>query len=125
VSAQILLFDLMADLPNRIRELRMAHDWSQDRLAEKVGCSKMQISDLERGNVSLTVEWMRRLAAALGVTPGELLNQEDNPLLPVGGERELVERYRHGSPEQRESLARVADALIPVEPGEERKGRAA
>jgi transcriptional regulator with XRE-family HTH domain len=122
VSAQILLFGFMDDLPNRIRVLRLARDWSQDRLAEAVSCSKMTISDLERGNVGLTLEWMRRIAAALDLTPGELLTPDDNPLLPVGEEREIIERYRDGSPEQRENLARVADALIP--PAEEKKRKA-
>lgn len=112
MSAEILLFDFMADLPNRIRELRIARDWSQDRLGEAVGCSKMTISDLERGNVGLTVEWMRRIAAALGVTPGELLTQNDNPLLPEGGERDLVLRYRHASLEERQSIDRVTEALV-------------
>jgi transcriptional regulator with XRE-family HTH domain len=115
----------MANLPNRIRELRLARDWSQDRLAEKVGCSKMQISDLERGNVSLTVEWMRRIAATLGLSPGEMLNPEDNPLLPADEEREIVERYRHGSREQRESLARIAEALIPIEEQQPQQDEAA
>jgi transcriptional regulator with XRE-family HTH domain len=78
-------------------------------------CSKAQISDLERGNRGLDIDWMRRIAKALGVTPGELLSQDDNPLLPVGEEREIVERYRHGSAEQRGNLARVVEALIPVD----------
>jgi transcriptional regulator with XRE-family HTH domain len=112
VSAEILLFGFMADLPNRIRELRMARDWSQDRLAEAVGCSKMTISDLERGNVGLTVEWMRRIALVLQITPGELLSRDDNPLLPEGAERELVDRYRHATQEERQSIERVTEALV-------------
>jgi transcriptional regulator with XRE-family HTH domain len=124
VSAQIIRFRPMSDLPNRIRELRIALDWSQDRLAEACGCSKAQISDLERGNRGLDIDWMRRIAKAMGVTPGELMSHDDNPLLPIGEEREIVERYRHGSNEQRGNLARVVEALIPVDE-KKRKTRAA
>lgn len=115
----------MAELPNRIRELRIARDWSQDQLADAAHCSKAQISDLERGNRGLDIEWMRRLAKALGVTPGELLAHDDNPLLPIGKEREIIELYRDGSPDQRDTVARVVGALIPVREKKERKVRAA
>jgi transcriptional regulator with XRE-family HTH domain len=125
VSAQIIRFRPMAEMPNRIRELRISLNWSQDQLADAAHCSKAQISDLERGNRGLDVDWMRRIARALGVTPGELLSHSDNPLLPTGQERELVERYREGSPDQRENLARVAGALIPIREKKERKVRAA
>lgn len=112
MSAQILLFDFMADLPNRIRELRLAREWSQDRLAGKVRCSKVQISDLERGLKPLTTTWMHRIARALGVFPGELLLPEENPFLLDDRERRLLERFRRGSPEHRASIESVAEALV-------------
>jgi len=103
----------MLDYPNRIRELRTARDWSLDTLAAKVGCSKVQVSELERGMIQLTVEWMRRIAPALDVTPAELLTPTDNPLLLSEAERVLIERYRAASADQKESLTRVTEALIP------------
>jgi transcriptional regulator with XRE-family HTH domain len=108
----------MADAPNRIRELRLARDWSQDKLANEVGCSKPQISDLERGNKPLTVEWMRRISRALTsseapISPADLLSQGDNPLLLSDAERELIERLRSATPEQRHNVERVTEALIP------------
>lgn len=111
MSAEILPFLPMFDDPNRIRELRLAKDWSQQALAELVGVSKVTISDLERGKMQLTLDYMKRIAKALGVTPGELLSQDDNPLLPTGNERELVERYRDATPEARENIDRVTEAL--------------
>jgi transcriptional regulator with XRE-family HTH domain len=103
----------MSDYPNRIRELRRVKHWSQDTLATQVGCSKVQISDLERGHVQLTVEWMRRLGPPLGVAPADLLTPRDNPFLLSDAEREMIERYRSASPDLQESLARVTEALIP------------
>jgi transcriptional regulator with XRE-family HTH domain len=118
VSAQIIRFRAMADFPNRIRELRVGRNWSQDQLADEVGCAKAQISDLERGNRGLTVDWMRRLADALGVTPADLLSREDNPLLLDDTERELIQRYRSAAADQQQNLKRVAEALLPYR-GEE------
>jgi transcriptional regulator with XRE-family HTH domain len=114
VSAQIIRFRPMAELPNRIRELRIARNWSQDQLAAAANCSKAQISDLERGNRGLDIDWMRRLARALGVTAGELLSHDDNPLLPVG-EGTSSSATATASAEQRGNLARVVDALIPAD----------
>ncbi|QUM73322.1 helix-turn-helix transcriptional regulator [Sphingopyxis granuli] len=98
--------------PNRIRELRLAKGWSQDRLAEEVGCSKMQISGLERGKPKLDLEWMRRLAAPLGVTPADLLPVEDNPRALSEDEWALIQQYRGADARGRDELQRVADVLL-------------
>lgn len=103
----------MGELPNRIRALREANGWSLAALAAAVGCSKMQLSDLERGGVNLTVEWMRRIAQPLRVKPGDLLLESDQPeagaLDPA--ELALIQRFRAASPAERDSLLRIADAL--------------
>lgn len=104
----------MAEFPNRIRELRSARNWSLETLAQELGCSRVQVSELERGIVQLTVDWMQRIAFALDVTPGELLLAKDNPLLPSDeAERELLARYRAATPDQKENLVRVSEALVP------------
>lgn len=113
VSAIILPFPVMA-APNRIKELRLAQDMSQEELAALVGCSKMQISGLERGKPRLDVVWMHRIAPWLQVTPGELLNPGDNPTAPqTEYERRLLDILRRASPDDQEKLLRVAEALTP------------
>lgn len=97
--------------PNRIRELR--GKLSQQKLADMVGCSKMSISDLERGEIQLTVDWMRKVAKALRVAPAELLNRDDNPDLLDEDERRLIDNYRSAGEEQRENIQRVTEALSP------------
>jgi transcriptional regulator with XRE-family HTH domain len=92
--------------------LREQRSWSQDRLAEGVGCSKNQISDLERGNRGLTLVWMQRIATALGVSPGELLPKADNPLPLTDEEQQLIELYRISTPDQRATFLRVAYAIL-------------
>ncbi|MGN6124781.1 MAG: helix-turn-helix domain-containing protein [Sphingomonas oligoaromativorans] len=111
MTAEILHFARMSDYPNRIRELRLTRGWSQDQLAERVGCSKMQISGLERGKPILDTIWMRRLADALGVYPADLLSVEDNPMRVSDVERRYLQRYRNASPEEKATLERVTDAV--------------
>lgn len=36
-------------MPNLIRQLRVARNWSQSTLAEKMGVNQKRVSDLERG----------------------------------------------------------------------------
>lgn len=109
--------------PNRIRELRLAKGWSQDRLAEEVGCSKMQISGLERGRPKLDLEWMRRLAAPLGVTPADLLPVGDNPRALSEEEWALIQQFRAGDDRGRDELQRVADVLLPFRGAPSDNGR--
>lgn len=109
--------------PNRIRELRLAKGWSQDRLAEEVGCSKMQISGLERGKPKLDLEWMRRLAVPLGVTPADLLPVDDNPRALSEEEWALIQQFRAGDDRGRDELQRVADVLLPFRDDDAAGGR--
>lgn len=103
----------MDENPNRIRELRVAKGWSQQRLADEIGCSKMSISDLERGEVGLDQKWMRRLAPALGVTPADILPVVDNPRTLSEDEWALIQQFRAGDDRGRDELQRVADVLLP------------
>lgn len=64
---------LHADDMNRIRELRDQQKLSSYRLAELVGTTQPTIQRLETGKRKLTVDWMQRIARALGVMPHELL----------------------------------------------------
>lgn len=67
----------MADLPNRLKELRKARGLSQEALAERVGATKQQISKIERGVGAFTFHWAGRLATALDCYPSELMAEAD------------------------------------------------
>lgn len=108
VSADILHFRPM-QATNRIRELRTARDMSQQALGDAIGCSKMTISDLERGNQELTLEYMRRIARVMKVKPADLMLDEDNPDRLTDQERMLIDDYRNSSDEKRELIMRVAE----------------
>lgn len=116
--ADIYHFVAMDQAPNRIRELRMAkHDargkWSQQRLADAIGVSKVTISDLEAGKMHLTQDYMRRIAAALDVAPADLLPLAENPEALTLEERRLITQLRAASDDQREQLHKVADVIAP------------
>lgn len=118
MSADILHFLPMDEAPNRIRELRMQMKpkMSQETLGNLVGVSKMTISDLERGNMRLDTEYMRRIARALGVPMADLLSKNDHPDGLSIEERQWVEQLRAASPDQREQLQKVADVIAPYTP---------
>lgn len=63
-------------MPNRIRELREARGMTLDQLGEAVGTSFQQIARLEGGERRLSEKWIRPIARALGVAPGDLLLPE-------------------------------------------------
>lgn len=111
VSADILQFGRMENAPNRIRSLRLAASMSQQALGDVVGVSKMTISDLERGKMELTLDYMRRVAKALAVKPADLLPDEDNPDRLSDAERALIADFRDAAEPQQELIRRVAEPV--------------
>jgi len=121
MSADVFHFVAMDQAPNRIRELRMVMKpkWSQQRLAEAIGVSKVTISDLEIGKMQLTQDYMRRIALALRVAPADLLPPEENPAALSHEERRLINQLRAANEDQREQVHKVADVIAPYQPPEE------
>jgi transcriptional regulator with XRE-family HTH domain len=64
----------------RVRKFREAMDWSQDQLAERANLHRTYISGLERGERNVSVLNVLRLARALKIAPGKLLDD-------IGGKR--------------------------------------
>ena len=58
----------------RIRELRKARGLTLQQLAEMVGTTAQTIQRLETDNMSVSVDWLQRIAPALGVAPPILLD---------------------------------------------------
>lgn len=57
----------------RVRERRLALNLTQAQLAENCGLHRTFIGSVERGERNLAVLSLRKIAAALRVTPAELL----------------------------------------------------
>ncbi|WP_239337603.1 helix-turn-helix domain-containing protein [Ruegeria sp. Ofav3-42] len=66
--------DVRNRLSGNMRRLRRSKDWSQEELAHQSGIHRTYISDLERGARNPTIEVVDKIAVALGVPCGELLD---------------------------------------------------
>ena len=61
-------------LAKSLRALRLQKGWSQEAFADEAGIHRTYVSDLERGARNPTIIVVDKLAVALGVTPGRLLD---------------------------------------------------
>jgi ribosome-binding protein aMBF1 (putative translation factor) len=57
-------------LINALIQQRRVCGWTQKQLAERAGIGQAEVSKIERGRKSPTIDTYARLAAALGIEPG-------------------------------------------------------
>jgi transcriptional regulator with XRE-family HTH domain len=67
----------VGDLGARIRDMRTAHKWSLDALANASGVSRSMLSQIERNEANPTLAVTMRIARAFGITIGELVESPD------------------------------------------------
>jgi ribosome-binding protein aMBF1 (putative translation factor) len=60
---------LAVRVPAMIAHIRRKKKWTQKHLAERCQTSNQNISRLEAGNMTITLEWLDILLAGLEVTP--------------------------------------------------------
>jgi transcriptional regulator with XRE-family HTH domain len=92
--------------PNHLRAWREWANLSQQRLAEMAGTSFQVIGYLERGRTQLSAKWLRRLAPAIGITPGLLLDHD-----PAELDRDLIDTWVKATPRERKQIAEIAVAI--------------
>jgi len=68
--------EFLIKLGQRIRNLREAKGWSQERLAEEYGLHRTYIGALERGERNVAALNLRKISSALGVSLSQLCNVE-------------------------------------------------
>lgn len=66
--------DIRKRLGRNLRDLRTAKGLSQEQFAFEAKIHRTYISDIERGARNPTITVVEKLAKALKVTPGELLD---------------------------------------------------
>ncbi|RJF88840.1 XRE family transcriptional regulator [Oleomonas cavernae] len=66
--------DIRARLAKNLRRLRQAKGWSQEEFAFEAGLHRTYVSDLEREARNPSISIIDKLAGALGVKIGELLD---------------------------------------------------
>lgn len=69
----------------RVRELRLAKGWSQERLAGETGLSKDAVSRIERGDRGPRLDTLERIAVAVGIPLPQLVDVEGG-IAPNGAE---------------------------------------
>lgn len=93
------------DIAKRLKDVRKAKDISVYRLSQLSGVSETHIRDLERGDKNPSLDTLSRIAAPLGISLPELLNETDGVSYLSEREKTLIECFRQLSDDK-------ADALI-------------
>ncbi|GGF22629.1 repressor [Aliidongia dinghuensis] len=99
-------------MSNRLKEFRARAGLSMQALAERVGTTASQINKLEKGERRLTLDWMARLATALGIEAGDLL--PTTPSTPPAAPRPPAPTPRSEAAPGPTPPARDPRDLIPV-----------
>lgn len=72
-SSDTVAGELQRRLGRNVRAWRKAHGLSQEALAEHVGTSRPYVSAIERGQRSVGLGMVQRLAEGMGVSVSDLL----------------------------------------------------
>lgn len=104
---------------NNIRKFRRARGWSLNELADKVGTTNQQISHLELGKRRLTVDWLMRVADALGCRPTDLaaIDSQVNKR-----EEQLLDLFRSLTPRRQKQVIDLAASLADLKPSANTRG---
>ena len=102
---------------NHLRAWREKRRLSQEALAQKIGTAGNVISLLESGERALSDKWLRRLAPALGTTPGFLLDHNPDDI-----DAAFMDAAMAVPKEQREQVLRILETFKPT--GTDKIGRA-
>ena len=58
----------MANIHENMKVLRIAHEWSQEELAKRLGYTKSAISFMEKGKRNVNLETAMKMAQLFGVS---------------------------------------------------------
>lgn len=65
------------ELGNRIKTLRIAKNFTQEQVAERIGISRQKYARIESGVNSVTLDILSKVARVLDVTIGDITNVLD------------------------------------------------
>ncbi|MBQ7794929.1 MAG: helix-turn-helix transcriptional regulator [Clostridia bacterium] len=72
-------------ISERIKELRLAMNYSQVELASKLSVTKQTVSNWENDNIQPSIDVLIKLSNFFGVSTDYLLGRDDIPRLDVSG----------------------------------------
>ncbi len=112
MTLKTLILDMLnMSFPERVVTLRKQKSWTQQQLAEQVGVRVLQIRRYESGASQPTLDAIRRLALALGVTTDELIFDKDERG-PDDDLRLQFEALTRFTPEEKKIAKAVLESLI-------------
>ena len=72
-------------LGSRIKALRIAKNFTQEQVAEKIGISRQKYARIESGVNSITLDILSKIAEVLGVTVGDITRVlDETPVVAYG-----------------------------------------
>lgn len=92
-----------------LRQWREKKGLTQEQAADRIGITQGQLSRIERGDTPYNQDFLEQAAEAYQCDPADLIMRD--PLLP-DAVWSIVDQLKVATPEQREDVRRVADALI-------------
>lgn len=93
--------------PNHLKAWRDYRKLTQAELAALVETNANMIGYLESGERGLSAKWLRRLADALKITPGHLLDHDPSQI-----PNDILEIWMNADPATQRQIAEVAKALV-------------
>jgi transcriptional regulator with XRE-family HTH domain len=99
----------------RLRRARLAAELTQEQVGAFVGLSRTSVTNIEGGRQQIPLHLLVRLASAVGVSPGELLPEDEDE--PRRGKLEHEELLR-GLDERSQGWARRVMSAVDSEGGE-------
>ena len=93
--------------PNHLKAWREFRGMTQGELADIVGTNANMIGYLEAGERGLSAKWLRRLAPALGITPGFLLDHDPNTL-----DNDIIEIWASADDRQKRQISVIAETIL-------------
>lgn len=112
MALKTLILDMLdMSFPERVVMLRKQKGWTQQQLAEQVGVRVLQIRRYESGASQPTLDAIRRLALALGITTDELIFDK-NERGPDDDLRLQFEALTRFTPEEKKIAKAVLESLI-------------
>lgn len=93
--------------PNYLEAWRKRRKMTLEQLAGEIGTSPSVIGYLESGERGLSAKWLRKLAPALGITPGLLLDHH-----PDNISDDMIEMWVHANAAQKKQLVDMAKVIL-------------
>lgn len=72
-------------MQTRIREFRKLRGLTLKELADKIGTTPQTVQRLETANMTVSTDWLEKIAAALNVEPADLIARSPGREIPVLG----------------------------------------